>query len=244
MTEKELISRLQTLKQIKPRKDWVILAKNQILGLSAKAESNFFKAKATINNKPNYREVLLNIFRMSFQRKFAYTLGAFLFIVLGVFGFINYSLPGDQNLKVAKESPAALVAIKNNVEDFKTKSKNLSEIAKFNPKDIPLAIKEVKDAAKEITDAVQKDPKLAKEIALEVNNNKTYLNVVEADDLKETSDILYKTIVEQMIKDLENTILTESQQETLKTIKDLYNEKRYSNALESALLLNAAMTNS
>ncbi|TSC53743.1 MAG: hypothetical protein LiPW31_313 [Microgenomates group bacterium LiPW_31] len=32
MNEKELISKIQELRQIKPRKDWVVLTKTQILG--------------------------------------------------------------------------------------------------------------------------------------------------------------------------------------------------------------------
>jgi len=44
-----------------------------------------------------------------------------------------------------------------------------------------------------------------------------------------------------MIKDLEGATLTESQQEALKIAKKLYDEGKYSNALESILLLNMAM---
>lgn len=233
MTEEQLTSKLQELKQIKPRKEWVVLAKSQILG------NNVFNSKIDGNS------VLLDILRLIFQRKFAYSLVAFLFVTAGLFGFMKYVLPDNktQSVKVAQQSQENLVSIKSDIEDFKAKSKNLSEIAKLNSQDITSAVEEVKDAAKGLTDAIEKDPQLAKAVALEINNNKTYLDIPGGDGLKETSDILYKTIDNQMIEDLENTTLTESQQEALYIAKDLYNQGKYSYALESILLLDVAIKN-
>ncbi len=225
MTEQELISRLQSLKQIKPRENWVVFAKSKIFEV-----------------KPAKSSVFSEIMGSIFQRKVAYAFAAFLFVVAGLFGFMNYGLPTKTiDIQVAKQSQENLVAIKSSVEDFKVKSKNLSQIAQSNPKDIKLALKEVKEAAAELTNAIKNDPTLAKEVALEINNNKTYLDIQGGGDLKETSDILYKTIDEQMIEDLEATTLTESQQEALSIAKGLYEEGKYSNALESILLLDMAM---
>ena len=236
MNEKELISKLRGLKQIKPRKDWVVLVKNQILG------SNVVENE--VNNKPVYGEILLNIFKAFFQKKFAYALAVFLVIVIGMFGFMKSGFINDADIpKIVEQSPAALVAIKNNVETFKIKSKNLADVAKYSMKDasLALALKEVKDIAIELTDAIKKDPQLAKAIALEINNNKTYLNIEGGDDLKETSDILYKTIAEQRIKDLKNTTLTESQQKGLKIAERSCNDKKFTNCMEDVLLLSMAV---
>lgn len=231
MTEKELISKLQLLKQIKPKQEWVFLIKNNILSSSP------IRQKVV---EAEYNSSIGNVFSAIFGRQFAYSVVVFLFIMsVGFFAVIKGILPGSSSLSVEQNSTASLVSIKDNVEEFKAKSKTLSSLAKNNSsEDVSLAIKEVEDVAKELTDAVKKDPKLAKEIALEINNNKTYLQIEGSNDLKATSDMLYKTIVEQMIKDLDNTTLTESQQDSLNIIKDLYDEGNYTSALESILLLN------
>lgn len=238
MTEQELISKLQSLKKIKPRESWVVLAKSQILDHSTSlgAKNKVFEDKTVKSS------VFSDILGMIFQRKLAYALAAFLFVVAGLFGVMKYNAPNDTtDVKIVQQSQESLVAIKSDVEDFKAKSKNLSQIAQSNSQDITLAVKEVKEAANELTKAIKNDPQLAKEVALDINNNKTYLDIAGGDDLKETSDILYKTIDEQMIKDLENTTLTESQQKALNIAKDLYNERKYSSALESILLLDMSM---
>ncbi len=225
MTEQELFSKLQTLRQIKPRENWVTFTRNQILVNSI--------VKDNLVHTPTYKGLFLNSFSSLFQRKLAYALAGFLFIV-GVLGFI--SLPNKQ-VALKDASPAALVEIKSNVETLKTKSQNLAKADNNKSGDITLQIKEANDAAKELTKAIEKDPQLVKEVALDVNNNKTYLNVVGENDLKETSDTLYKIIDSQMIEDLDKTTLTEDQQKTLDMVKDLYDQGKYSSALENALLL-------
>ena len=180
-----------------------------------------------------------------FQRKVAYAFASFLFVAVGLFGVMKYGFPEKSiNVQMSVQSQENLVAIKSNVEEFKAKSKSLSQIAQSNPQDFTLAVKEVKEAAKGLTDAIKNDPALAKEVALEINNNKTYLDIQGGEDLKATSDELYKEIDSQMIEDLENTTLTESQQEALNIAKDLYEKGKYANALESILLLDMAMKNS
>ncbi len=238
MTDKELISKLQELRQIKPRKNWVVLTKNQILGGAVFENKKVF-------NAPTHREVLSNVLSLFFQRKLAYVLATFLFLAVGVFGFMKYVVPSDSNVnvKVAQQSsPADIIAIKSNVKDFKEKSKNFSQVAKFNPRDISSAVKEVKDAAQELTDAIKKDPQLAKEVALDINNNKTYLDVNGDSDLKDTLNDLYKTTVDTEFKDLEKTTLTPEQQSRAQEIKNSYDKGEYPPvvALQNILILLAA----
>lgn len=239
MTDKELILKLHSLRQIKPRQEWVIFAKNQIFGKNSPNHSI---------TKTRFASAIANIFSGVFvaKRRMAYSVAVFLFLVaVGTFFAFNGLLPKNSSIKIAKNSTASLIAIKDSVEEFKEKSKNLSEASKYSPEKVSLAVKEVKDAVKELTEAVQKDPQLAKEIALEVNNNKTYLEISGSssnlDDLKETSDTLYKAIVEQMIKDLEGATLIESQKESIDIIKSLHKDGNYVNALENILLLNIAI---
>jgi len=242
MEYKQLIFKLQELKQIKPRKEWVFSVKNQILG-----NDNF--EIISVSNKLSHKGILPDIIKnFLLGRKLAYAFAALLFVfIVGTFGLASYNLININDAeKVAKESPAALVAIKDNVETFKVKSKSLADIAKYNVENIPLAIKEVKDVAIELTGAIQKDPQLAKAIALEVNNNKTYLNISGGEsDLQVTLDFLYKTTAEQLLKDFDGVTLIENQQESLDRIKDFFNkggyEGKYANALEDILLFNAAV---
>lgn len=231
MTEEQLISKLQGLKQIKPRKEWVFLIKSQILG------NDIFKPKVV--SEPSYKDILINILRASFQRKFAYALAAFLFVVAGSFGFMKYGLPDSTvTVKIANQPQENLVSIKSNVEDFKAKSRNLSQIATLNSQDISSAIKEVEDAAKELINAIKKEPQLARAVALDINNNKTYLDVLEAGDLK--SD-LYKTVVTPILLDLkeksEKGILTPNQESASKRAQGVYDGGNYIGALEDVLLL-------
>ena len=242
MTEKELISKLKDLNSIKPRKEWVFSVKMQILG----SGGNVVPDKAT------YKERLFDGFKslypLSYQRKLAYSFSVLMLTFVGVLGFAQYTVPGDVLFsvkKITEQGQASLTGeseIKASVENFKKRSQDLAEIVK-NKKEtnIPSAVQEVKDAAKSLTDALQKDPKLAKEIALEIKENKTFLDLsgeakIEA-DIKEASDILYKTIDAQMIADLEATTLTEEQQVLLEEIKDLYSQDKYSDALEKILLI-------
>lgn len=235
-TEQELISKLQLLKEVKPRENWVAFVKTQVLSGSP-AEQNI--------SKPSFAEVFGNIFKAAFERKLAYSAAVLLLVITaGAFIFMKGILPGGTVLNLGQNSTASLAAAKSNVEELKTKSRILSDLVSHNPKDVSSAAKEVKDAAQKLTEEIQKNPHLAKAVALEVNNNKTYLEIAGGNDLKETSDVLYKTIVEQMIKDLENTTLAEGQQESLGIVKNLYEEKEYASALESILLLDIAIKGS
>lgn len=86
MTEQDIIGKLQTLKQIKPNKDWAVFAKSQILGLEKERGS-------------------LSVFQFVFGHKYAFAGALALFVMIGTFGFSLKSNPGDAlfNLKKAVE---------------------------------------------------------------------------------------------------------------------------------------------
>lgn len=237
VTEKQLIAKLQTLKQIKPRENWVFFAKANILGSEAAA----FQAV----KKPGFKEVFGGMFGLTLQRKLAYSFATVALMFAGVFGFAQYTLPGDMLFEVKKiteQSQAALVResdVKSNVETFKKRSHDLSEVVKNNKEGNKVsAIQEVKDASKNLAAAIEKDSKLVKEIAMEIKNNQTLLSVLGEEDLRETSDILYKAIDSQMIAELEKMTLQEEQVKALEEIKVLFKEGKYSEALEKILLIN------
>jgi len=225
MTEQQLISKLQALKQIKPRQEWAVFTKTEIL--------NSHNALPVVSGKSWKLSNFLGIFS---QRRLAYALASFLILFAGVAGFIKYGLPQDN----AQKSTTTLVAsntLQNNVEAFKVTSQSLNQMVHSSPEDVAFAVKKAKDATQTLTNTIKENPSLAKTIALDVNNNKPLLDIPGGSDLKASSDDLYKTIDSQMISDFEKTTLTQDQQDSLTNIKKLYQEGDYSDALVNILLL-------
>lgn len=234
MKDQELITKLLELKSIRPRKNWVVFAKSQIL-------TNSFEFNYGAKHE-FYKNLLLSIRNPFLQKRLAYAFAVMMVAFIGLFGATSYLSVSNDN--VSEQSSVSLMAgneIKSEVEDFKIKSQSLAQAVSAKSEDMSIVLQEVKDAAKSLTETIQKDPDLVKVIALEVNNNKAYLDISGEDGLKESSDALYKAIDNQMIEDLEKTTLTLAQQESLNRIKKLYEEERYSYALESILLLNKSM---
>ncbi len=224
MTDEQLISKLSKLKAIQPRKDWVVLSKAEILGSDVSGSIPAMVA-------PTYLFAFSNIINLAFKRKYAYSLALFLFVFVGFFGQLKYGL-------ITNNIPGRELSVAGNVEQLKLKSQNLATaLISKQEKEISVAIKDVKNITKNLTKAIAKDPASVKSIALDVTQNKTYLDILGAPDLKETSDLLYKAIDEQMIDDLQNTSLTESQKKTFDHIRELYSNGKYSEALESILLI-------
>lgn len=234
-TEKQLISKLSQLKQIKPTKSWVFSVKMSIL------ESDAIESKAVVRTNRGWN--VSNLFGLFSQRKLAYAFAVLLFAFIGTASFLKYGLPQASNVKVANQSADNSVAqatLQDNVKDFKTKSENLAQVLQSKSSIAPLAIKEVKEAAKTLADTIQKNPQLAKTIALDVNNSKTYLDIPagsEGDDLKEALNTPYKALVEQLIKDEKEMTLTHDQQMVLDYVVDLHSKGKDSDALVNLVLL-------
>lgn len=244
MTEKQLIAKLQTLKEIKPRKDWVLLVKNEMFNLPAQAGNEV----AVKPPKASFTGLFLNRFKFAHQSKMAYSFAALLFIFVGALGFAQHTLPGDALFsvkKITEQSQAALTGetnVKSTFETLKKRSKDLAIVKTQKDGNVSSATKEVNDAAKSLTEAIQKDPALAKEVAMEITTDQTLLAVFNESDLKETSDILYQALDDQMIEDLQKRkkTLTLEEQEKIEEILALYDEKKYSQAFEMILLMNNA----
>lgn len=236
LTQKQVIEAVKGLKDIKPRQEWVSLLKSQILA-ETPAERKIEMPAKTIG--------ILEVLKASlFQKQFAYALGAFIFVVVGMFGFAQYTVPGD-----------ILFPVKKITEQFETplkvavrRSDEAVQVAK-DKRDITPALSELRasisDAAKNLASAVVKNDKESiKQIAVEVlkiEENKKKLQTLGIDmgQTQETKDLdnALAPLVEAEIADLENTTLTDSQKETLKEIEDLYTQVKYSEALEKILTI-------
>lgn len=232
MEDKELISQLTQLKQIAPRKEWVSLVRSQIISNPQKGYHY------------DSRHNVFSVMDFLYKRNFAYAFAALLVTVLGTFGLSQYVLTQDGTYpsdSVAPKLQASLIGtseVKSNVENLKRKSQDLAVATKDGKSgSIASAISEVKDATKNLTTAIQKDPAIAKEVALEIKHSGALLDITAGPDLKETSDNLYKIIDAQMIQDLQKTTLTEDQKVVLNQVTQLYHDGNYIEALEHILLI-------
>ena len=191
----------------------MVLVKNQILASEL---------------APARRTTFASVFALFYQPKLAYSLAVLLFVFVGFFAYNNINVSG----------PKPQVVVKSNVHDLKLTSQGLASAVLGRQKDeIAVAVREVNKATQSLTQVIVENPGLAKDIALEVKNNKIYLDILGEKDIKPATDMLYKTIDQQMIEDLKKTTLTESQQKALAQINELYDKEKYSEALEKILLI-------
>jgi len=232
MSEEQIIAKLKTLKKINPNPEWVILTKKEILG-------NDFVGTKNVVSGLTYKEVFSGIFSLFTQRKFAYTIALFLFMISGIFGIFSFIPYNKENL--ADQSMASLTNIKSDVNILKEKSQNLAEATKNKSENVSLTVNEIKTTVKKITNAIQKNPELAKVVALDINNNKTLLDISGGNDAVEVVD-MYKILVMQLLKDFDEVTLNLDQNNELDRIRTSLNNGGDSiTALRDILLMNASV---
>ena len=230
MTEAELIKKIKTLKEIKPRKDWVVLTKTQILGNV---------------------EVRPQLFLFPFFKP-AYA-GLFLFLLLiGLAEFSQGALPGDPlySLKRISERTQSVFVSKEEQPKLQLELTNkrleeLNKVAEANQvKRLAPALNEFETtkiaAKKEVVNSIKNKSgkeatKVAKDIASklnEVNENekKVYatLNIESTGGVEQTAE---KAVVEILIKDAKNSTLTEEQKTDLVKVEEYYKMGDYQEAL-------------
>jgi len=229
MTEKQLIGRIRELRQIKPRKDWVVLTKSQILG-------EVERERVSVSFFPLWRPALATV-----------TVFGILFIS---FGFAQSSLPGDLLYpikKIAEKSQAVFVSEKElpkyNLEIVNKRLDELNEIAQTNQvKKLAPAISEfqanVSEAAKSLAKVKGQDVEKIVEETKKLEENKKKVEDVLATKIEtEELDNALSQIVEIQIKDLEERTLTERQEEILAEAQNDFEAGNYSQALEKILFL-------
>jgi len=237
MNEKQLIEAIRELKEIKPNQEWVSLVKSQIL-----------VEQPAVRIIPARKISIMDVISSAmFQRKMAYALASFVFVIAGMFGFAQYTVPGDllfsvkkftetqNSFQVAYNRSAELVQVlKENktqniapaVSEFKASmsgaAKNL--VASLTQQNSKQSLKDISDEVKKI----QENQRQAETLGIDIS---------ETDEVKELNSAL-AVLVQNQIDDLEKATLTEDQQETLVKIKDSFSKAEYSEALEEILLIN------
>ena len=235
LAEKELIKKLQILKDIKPRKDWVVLTKSQILGKEQKIELTPISA-----------------LRLLFQLKFAKPAFAslvFVFLLSGAFIFAQNSLPGDLLYpikKITERSQKPFVSEKEfNIKIVNNRLDDLASVAQGNlTKNLAPAINEYKASVSEVAkdlvkDETKKNPDELKKIVKQVQSieKKTAelesLGVAVGENIELDSALV--ELIKLQVQDLEGRTLIPEQIESIGDIKSDLEAGRYSDALEKLL---------
>lgn len=242
MTEKQLIGKIRQLRQIEPRKDWVVLTKKRILGQPRSLGS-----------------LILDTFdvfpKLFFQYKLALATLSAILIFVGVFGFAQGSLPGEPLFvfkKITEKTRAVFVSEEDKPKaQLELANKRLEELTKIaethQVKKLAPAMKElqanISEAAENLIQI--KEPEKAREagkavvIAIkELEKSKRKVEEVLGTsgwgETKEIEDAMCP-IVKREIKDLGT--LTEKQQELLSEAEEYLEEGKCTLAFEKILFL-------
>lgn len=239
ITQKQVIEQIKELKTIKPRPEWVVLAKSQVF--------NGEPVERVIQN-PVRKASIFGVIKSSvLHRKLAYSFVTLAFIFVGLVGFAQHTMPGDLLFpikRITEQSQAALTGQTASKQSAATLNKRINDLAlaakEGRKSNIPSTISEINNQASELTKDFKNnlitDQETVKEIAASL---KTLADVPGADltDIPEVKD-LYQVVVENQIADLEEATLTEEQAEALVQVKAFYEEERYIEALEKILMIN------
>ncbi len=212
MQEKDLIKNLKSLKQIEPKKEWVSLTKQEILGKEERIPVLTF----IFNHKPAFASA---------------TLFSFMVVTL----VLSYNaLPGDTLFPVRKttervelmarlEKAQDLVIAQRRIEDLK----RAQERAERNMEPV---VAEVRTTISEIA-RVAKDPEATQQV---IDMDREIKSLGVSYDSQEVEE-LYKREVEAELERLKETSLTEEQEEQLEKAIELQENQEYAEAYEIVL---------
>ena len=230
MTEKQLIGRIRELRQIQPRKDWVLSAKSQILG-----------------EDQNRHRVLVFDWRLFYKPALV---GVSVLVLLGLFISAQNSLPGDllySIKKITERSQAIFVSEEGKpmaqLELTNKRLEELNQIVQNNEvKKLASAISEFQANVSETAKNLAKVGKVDKEIVDQIKKfeeNKGKVEKVLATKIlsEETKESLDKVWAEILIKDSEGRTLTERQELLLVGAKEDFELGNYDLALEKIWFL-------
>jgi len=235
MTKKQLISKIKKLEQIRPSQDWVFLTKKRLLEQEETPDFSF-------------NELVIGL-RFVLGHKLVFSSLSALIVLIGVFGFSQQSMPGDTLFTIKKATEKGLAVFvaedeqpKRKLELANKRLNDLTKIAENNTVDnLASAINEYKemilDAAESLT-----NKELGQEIVLEVKKLEENKERVEAlgviiDNGHELDNVLTQ-LIEREIKDLEDRTLNEEEKQVLEQIKQDFEDKEFSQALEEILMFN------
>lgn len=230
MTDKELVRKIKELRQIEPRKDWVLLTKKSILGEKKQGFSLIPRVNPVFAIPGAY---------------FALLLAAGL-----LFSASQHTVPGDLLYSVQKLEEKAQLGFSTEAEKprlyLEIANKRLEELNKIAEENrvnnIAPAVKEFQMSLSEAAKALDTtDPGITKEIVEETQKLRENKEKVESFGVvignTDELDMALALLVEREIEYLGERTLTEGQQELLGQIKAYFEEEDYDLALEKILQL-------
>lgn len=218
MNQDQLIQKIRLLRDIEPRKDWVLTTKDKILGEKIKTE--LF---------PFFKPVYAGLFCLLF--------------IVGIFDFSQEALPGESLYylkKVTERGQFFLASIEEKprikLELANKRLEELNEIAENNEvKKLASALDEfqanISEAAKELPKMKGIDQEVVVQTQkLEENKQKIEKTLATRLDTEELDSAL-ALIVQREISDLEGRSLSEQEQEMLEGAKQDFENGNYSQAM-------------
>ena len=232
MTETQIIKKIKKLKAIRPRSDWVLLNKRQILGEERRIE--IF---------PFLRPVYAGLFCLLF--------------LAGLFEFSQESLPGDSLYYLKKITEKSQIIFSSEEEKPRIKlelvNKRLEELDQIvqenEARKLAPALKEYQASSYEAFESITKamtttsDPVVIKEIAEQTQkfeeNKEKLTNIygiagLEGDEESNPT----KPVVEWLIRDKDEATLRDKDEALLKEANEYYMNQDYFSALEKILEMN------
>ena len=239
MNDKQLVSKIQGLKQIKPNQQWVFFTKQQVFNDSINNAN-------TAEVKPGILDIIKFI---TTPKRFVYSTLTVCLAVVFVFTMINYASDIERNNKIQYAALIKGADFSNqNLEMANKKIEDLIALASLKknnvtPSDVKDANQIIAAASRTITEEIVDNPGALKKITdtiIKIDASKKTLAAlgVKIDEDFQLNNII-QPLVEKQIKELEKSTLSEDQELTLKEIKGLYDEGQYSDALEKLLLINS-----
>ncbi|TSC75449.1 MAG: hypothetical protein G01um101430_291 [Parcubacteria group bacterium Gr01-1014_30] len=240
VSDTELIAKIKQLRQIKPNQDWVFLTKNRILGPSAelKASEPTYKERTPLNAS------IASVLRVFFLRP-AYVGALALFILFGLFGFAQNSLPGDYLYpikRIAERSQTLFASEDEKVQmSLELAQKRLEELTRVvdanQTQKLAPAIKEFEASLSEVVSGsdVASVKKLV-EMRKRTQELQSRGVVIEEEGLQILELESLVRVLEELISDLESRALTVKQELLLDHMKELVGKGQYSEALELYLI--------
>lgn len=238
MTENDIIVKLQTLKAIKPKNEWVVFTKSQIL----KEEKSNFAVR-------EFWQVL----RFAFGHKYAFASLSVLAVLIGTFGFSLKSDPGDMLFsvkKVVEEGQMAFMSeeqkVKFNLDKANQQMDDLTKAAQEKDENkIAPALNEYKASISAVaqnlvneTDKTKIKETVAKVKELENKEGLAQSLGVVLGENPEKDLALVKLITDQVkeLEAMEN--LSSENKRNIYQIKDLCEKGYFTEALDLILLVN------
>ena len=237
MTEREIITKIKELSNIKADSEWAFLTKKKIL------EKKGFSFASLINEIKREK-------RFIFGHKMAFSALVVFIALIGIFGFTLNSVPGDSLFALKKVTENSSLIFVSKVDqpkyNFALANKRLDDLTKIaednDINSLAVAINEYQESiAKTAKSLINVDDsyiieELANEIKeLEEKEERMKSLGIEVGQKEELNSILADIVLRE-IEGMESRERTEKEEEILNNVKFEYEQGNYSKALEVLLL--------